>query len=83
MNNVSEHRESKLINCRACGTAVIPFFDLGKIPLVNSFLKKEELPQEKKYPLSVAFCPHCYLVQLTEMVPPEALFTDYIYFSST
>ena len=53
------------------------------MPLVNSFLKKEDISHEKKYDLVVAFCPTCYLVQLTETAPPEALFTDYIYFSST
>lgn len=71
------------MNCRACGTTIIPFFSLGNMPLVNSFLKQEQISQEKKYPLVVAFCSLCYLVQLTETIPPEALFTDYIYFSST
>lgn len=83
MNNVLEPNESKSIDCRVCGTTVVPFFDLGKMPLVNSFLKKEDKTQEKKYPLVVAFCPQCYLVQLVETTPPEVLFGDYIYFSST
>src|SRR5262249_44080691 len=34
------------------------------------------------YPLDLAFCPHCSLVQLTEKVPPEKLFREYLYFSS-
>lgn len=83
MNNILMPNESKPISCRVCGTIVIPFFDLGKMPLVNSFLKKEDIAHEKKYDLMVAFCPVCYLVQLTETVPPEDLFSDYIYFSST
>jgi SAM-dependent methyltransferase len=53
------------------------------MPLVNYFLKKEEIPLEKKYDLSVGFCKKCYLAQLTEIVPPEELFRNYIYFSST
>jgi len=53
------------------------------MPLVNSFLKKEEIPYEEKFDLSVGFCPNCYLVQLIKNVCPEKLFRDYIYFSST
>jgi len=53
------------------------------MPLVNSFLKKEDLPNEEKFDLSISFCPICYLVQLITIVPPEKLFRDYIYFSST
>lgn len=70
-------------SCRACGSPLTKFFSLGQMPLVNSFLKKEELIGEEKFDLSVGFCSKCYLAQLTETVPPEKLFTDYIYFSST
>ena len=35
------------------------------------------------FPLNVAFCPRCSLVQLLETVPPEVLFCkDYPYYSS-
>ena len=37
---------------------------------------------EASYPLELAFCPQCALVQITETVPPEQLFRDYAYFSS-
>lgn len=71
------------MNCRACNSNIEDFFSLGQMPLVNSFLKAEEIPAEKKYDLSVGFCPQCYLVQLINTVPPEELFRNYIYFSST
>ena len=71
------------MKCRACNKDIVPFFSLGKMPLVNSFLKKKQLPREKKYNLSLSFCPSCYLVQLNKTVPPEELFRNYIYFSST
>jgi len=71
------------MNCRCCNSSIIKFFSLGQMPLVNSFLKKEEIPYEKKYDLSVGFCPNCYLVQLINIVSPEELFRNYIYFSST
>ena len=56
---------------------------MGQMPLVNSFLKKEEILGEEKFNLSVGFCSNCCLVQLMETVAPEKLFRDYIYFSST
>lgn len=71
------------MNCRACNSKIIKFFSLGEMPLVNSFLRKEEIPQERKFDLSVGFCPKCYLVQLFNTVSPEELFRNYIYFSST
>lgn len=71
------------MNCRNCGHSIIKFISLGQMPLVNSFLRKEQIHLEKKYDLSVGFCPKCCLVQLMETVPPEELFSDYVYFSST
>jgi SAM-dependent methyltransferase len=32
--------------------------------------------------LDLAFCPSCSLVQITETVPPDVLFREYLYFSS-
>ena len=37
---------------------------------------------EATFPLDLVFCPRCSLVQITETVPPEKLFRDYVYFSS-
>lgn len=71
------------MKCRICNSKAVKFFSLGQMPLVNSFLKKEEISKEEKFELSVSFCPKCFLVQLTNTVPPERLFRDYIYFSST
>lgn len=72
-----------MINCRICNSKIKEFFNLGQLPLANSFLKKEEIHLEKKFDLSVGFCPDCYLVQLMETVSPEEIFSNYIYFSST
>lgn len=72
-----------MIICRACQYRLTPFFSLGNIPLVNSFLKEKDIPKEKKYDLSVGFCENCYLVQLTQTISPKKLFTDYIYLSGT
>ena len=59
------------------------FLDLGSTPLANKFVTREEASRdEAKYPLTVGFCHTCGHVQLTEIVPPEAMFEDYLYVSS-
>ena len=56
---------------------------LGETPLANALLSEEDLEKpEAVYPLDLAFCPQCSLVQITETVPPEELFSHYLYFSS-
>src|SRR5262249_47476768 len=37
---------------------------------------------EPTYPLDLVFCATCALVQITETVPPDILFSDYPYLSS-
>ena len=71
--------------CRICHSAEIePVLSLGITPLADGLRRKEQLSQvEPTFPLNVAFCPHCSLVQLIETVPPEELFCqDYPYYSS-
>jgi SAM-dependent methyltransferase len=72
------------IACRACGSSRLqPILSLGKTPLANRLLTAERLSEtEPTYPLDLAFCPTCSLVQITETVPPEDLFSEYAYFSS-
>jgi SAM-dependent methyltransferase len=78
---------SRNVACRGCGSPdgadLVPVLDLGKTPLANRLLLPEQLDEpEPTYPLDLAFCPHCTLLQITETVPPEELFRDYLYFSS-
>jgi SAM-dependent methyltransferase len=71
--------------CRSCGEHNLRvFLSLGGLPLSDGFLTESQLSQqEARYPLDVAFCPDCALVQILETVPPEKLFgADYPYFSS-
>lgn len=70
--------------CRSCGiSSPETVLSLGKTPLANSLPKAEDLGgPEETYPLDLAFCPDCTLVQITETVPPEKLFSEYLYFSS-
>lgn len=70
--------------CRFCGTPLaVVFADLGAQPLANAFLRAEDLHRpEPCYPLRAYVCERCFLVQLEQVVPPEAIFTEYPYFSS-
>lgn len=56
---------------------------LGKTPLANALLSSDELESpEPTYPLDLAFCRQCALLQITETVSPEKLFSEYVYLSS-
>jgi SAM-dependent methyltransferase len=69
--------------CRSCGGELEVVLDLGLTPLANSLLKSEQLTEpEPRFPLRLAACRSCALAQLVETVPPEALFSEYPYFSS-
>jgi SAM-dependent methyltransferase len=70
--------------CRSCGGSdLVEILSLGKTPLANALLTEQQISEpEPSYPLDLALCRHCSLVQITETVPPEQLFRDYPYFSS-
>src|SRR5687768_10804881 len=71
--------------CRSCGSADLhAVLSLGEMPLANALLTEDQLAlEEDRYPLAVAMCASCALVQLTETVPPDELFVEYAYFSSS
>jgi SAM-dependent methyltransferase len=70
--------------CRFCNAPLEETFaDLGMSPLCESFVAPEDRNRmEPFYPLHVWVCTQCYLVQLEEYVSPEAIFSEYAYFSS-
>ena len=68
-------------SCAACSGELI--LDLGEQPLANNLLAPEDLAQpEPRFPLRLAVCTECWLLQITDLVPPVELFSNYIYFSS-
>jgi SAM-dependent methyltransferase len=75
---------SAIVSCRSCAAGSLQLvLSLGRTPLANSLLPPEQLDEaEPTFPLEVALCPECTLLQLTETVPPERLFSTYLYFSS-
>lgn len=72
--------------CRSCqSTALRVVLDLGNHPISNALLSSATATaDEPYYPLQLAFCENCALLQLTETVPPDILYQrDYPYFSSS
>jgi SAM-dependent methyltransferase len=71
-------------HCRHCGAPLSRVFcDLRATPPSNSFLRVEDLSKgEMTYPLRTYICDVCTLVQLPEHASAEAIFDDYVYFSS-
>ncbi|MBT4701052.1 MAG: class I SAM-dependent methyltransferase [Rhodospirillaceae bacterium] len=68
--------------CRSCSSVdLTTILDLGLQPLANNLPEQPGL-NETLYPLTLALCPHCALYQIRETVPPEQLFTNYLYRSS-
>ncbi len=77
--------ENRIRACRSCGNPNLEtVVDMGYMPLSDRFLREEQLTElEPTWPLQVAFCPVCSLMQILETVSPEILFCDnYPYYSS-
>jgi len=52
-------------------------------PLANNLLREEDLSKaEPKFPLRLAVCQSCWLLQILDLIPPVQLFSEYLYFSS-
>lgn len=69
--------------CRSCGhTELKRVISLGYQPLANNLL---DSPNEKTetFPLEMNYCPKCHNCQLSYVVPPEKMFSHYLYKSST
>ena len=70
--------------CLICEHPVEPFLSFGRMPIANGFLSADEFAGEYFFDLQVAFCEHCRMVQLAELVERERMFHEnYAFFSST
>lgn len=73
-----------LKTCRICNSKkLITYIDLGNQPLSNSFLKKNDISKEKKFPLSVKLCSKCSLSQLSIVPDVKGIYNNYDYLSSS
>ena len=70
--------------CRFCGATLTHVCaDLGVAPIANDLVEPDRLDQmEPYYPLRALVCDRCLLVQVGEYESPDAIFSDYSYFSS-
>jgi hypothetical protein len=71
--------------CRFCKTPLThTFVDLGRQPLSNSYLTPSSSRRAgAAYPLHARVCHSCFLVQVDDVVPADAIFDEaYAYFSS-
>lgn len=73
-------------NCRVCfdNKKLKLLWDFGMTPLANSYLAVNELDKpEYFFPLQVMQCGNCGNIQLSHVVEPKILFSNYLYESST
>jgi hypothetical protein len=65
--------QDRITACRSCENSELEIFlDLGKKPPSDRILTDEMLKQpEPFYPLEVAFCPQCSLVQILDRALPR------------
>ena len=71
------------IGCRCCGNEhLLTYLDLGKQPLANSYIKDPDVICPT-LPLKVNLCLSCFHSQLTVVVNPDEMFSNYLYVSGT
>ncbi len=76
---------SSSAQCRCCGhRGLLPVLDFGRTALVDTLVPAERLNgPENLYPLAIAFCAACSLLQTLDTVPPQEVFhEDYTYYAS-
>ena len=75
--------ESYKFDCRSCGnTNLKRVVSLGYQPLANNLLNKKDSKCDL-YPLEMNYCDQCYNCQLSVVVDPKKMFSNYLYVSST
>ena len=75
--------ENYKLECRCCGSKNLKrVVSLGYQPLANNLLNKKNSKCEL-YPLEVNLCKDCFNCQLSIVVNPKKMFSNYLYLSST
>ena len=70
-------------NCRSCEkTNLKRVISLGYQPLANNLLNQKDSKCEI-YPLEMNYCSDCHNCQLSVVVDPKKMFSNYLYLSST
>ena len=72
------------LKCRVCDqTDFEMILDLGDQPWGNGFIRPEDVPIEKSYPLRLVYCKACSTSQLDFTIPKEEMFIEHTYLSGT
>lgn len=68
-------------SCRLCFHPVIPFLNMGPLPLPEELRTRAERSQPvKRYPLGLSVCTNCHHIQLTKKVGQETIYRrNYFY----
>lgn len=70
--------------CLVCNSEVEKFLNLGKQPISDTFLLKEQFENEYFYDLQVGLCSNCKMVQILEQPNRTQMFHEnYGFLSST
>lgn len=79
---MSTNKYKEIKECRCCGSSELKeILDLNTQPLANSYhTGKEALPT---YPLALNLCTNCFHLQLSVVVDPDEMFSNYLYVSGT
>ena len=74
----------ELTTCRVCNSAdLVNYLDLGLMPLANNLAASaDDARAMARYPMQVLYCQDCSLSQLTVVIDPREMFTNYAYRSS-
>jgi len=69
--------------CRSCGNNKLKrVVSLGYQPLANNLLK-EKNEKDELFPLEMNYCSNCHNCQLSVVIDPKKMFSNYLYLSST
>jgi len=75
--------ENYKFECRSCGKRNLKrVISLGYQPLANN-LSKNKKEKDELYPLEMNYCSSCHNCQLSVVVDPKKMFSNYLYLSST
>lgn len=84
MNEETSGVVREVRQCRICDSDnLMRYLDLGLMPLANNLAATaDDAKAMRRYPMQVQVCGECWLSQLTVVIDPRELFSNYAYRSS-
>ena len=77
-------RKWETVPCRVCKReeSMRLIYNFGNQPNANHYLR-DPAAQLPEYPLQLCVCTQCWHTQIPYTIPPEQMFSDYVYLSGT